>query len=86
MQFKRFLKTLKGKSIDEIVNRRIGFEGKFGLDFAKSKLLEFKAKDDRLPKHNDKEMRRIRAAINRGEWAFDGIKTWNDLLRKLLET
>jgi hypothetical protein len=57
--------------------------GEQGLNRVITELQDFKIKHSRLPTvSRDKEMRRIYDAIRRGEWTFDGIKTWNDLLRK----
>ena len=57
------------------------FDGEEGLETAKRKLQEFRAKHKRLPKYADKQMNPIRHAATTGKWAIFGIKKWNDLLR-----
>ena len=47
-----------------------------------AELRNFKIENNRLPKTDDTKMGGIIGAINRGKWTFDGIRTWNDLLRK----
>jgi hypothetical protein len=47
-----------------------------------AELRNFKIENSRLPTSREKVMGGIITAIKRGEWALDGIKTWNDLLRK----
>ena len=68
------------------VNIEIGiYTGEQGLNQAMAELRNFKIEHCRLPISRDKVIgEKIWAAINRGEWAFDGIKTWNDILRKTL--
>ena len=56
-----------------------GYQGQYGLENAKSELITFKRKKDRLPKAN--EFGSIKKAILRGQFIEFNIKSWNDLLR-----
>ncbi len=72
----------EGRTIDEIIKRQFGNEGKFGLEIAQIELRAFKEKYGQLPKSEDNRWRGIITAIVRGNWASFGIKKWKDLLRK----
>ncbi|MDP3013050.1 MAG: TniQ family protein, partial [Candidatus Subteraquimicrobiales bacterium] len=72
----------EGRTIDEIIKRQFGNEGKFGLEIAQIEMRAFKEKYGQLPKSEDDRWRGIITAIVRGNWASFGIKKWNDLLRK----
>jgi hypothetical protein len=54
--------------------------GEEGLDSAIKILLDFKDKNNRLPKATDIEMKGIVNAIYRGIWSSFGITSWNVLL------
>jgi len=73
---------LKGKPIDYIIKRQLGYRGKLGLELAQAELRELKDKKGRLPLAVDIETGGIRSAIGDQEWVSFGVKKWNDLLRK----
>jgi hypothetical protein len=59
-----------------------GWKGKLGLELAIAKLKIFEKENGRLPVYEDKGMKGLINAINRGEWREFNINSWNDLFKK----
>ncbi|MFW9996001.1 MAG: hypothetical protein ACFFD4_28430 [Candidatus Odinarchaeota archaeon] len=59
------------------------YKGEEGLKKAKEELKAFanRSETGRIPRANDKGMRKIRGAFERGYWEEFGVRTWNDLLK-----
>ena len=74
------IKYIYKENKEEDLPTKYLYIGKQGLKFAVGKLKEFEKKYNRKPKYEDKAMRGVINAIERGEWVSTGINNWNNLL------
>ncbi|MFX1451899.1 MAG: hypothetical protein ACFFCM_13720, partial [Promethearchaeota archaeon] len=73
---------LNGKDMSFILKMNIGYQGQLGLDIAIAEMRIFKKKNKRLPKQ--REMNAILKCIYKKHyWINLGVKTWNDIMRKV---
>ena len=56
------------------------YHGLEGLEYAKQFLLEFERKSQRIPTVNDSGMQSIASVAYSGEWRFQNISSWNELV------